>query len=102
MDIHENDKQYIVTVEVPGGKKDDVTVEVQDGVLTIRGEKKSEREEKKEQRRWVERSYGAFTRSFSLPADADADHVDASLENGVLTVTIPRTEAAKPRAVRVR
>lgn len=102
VDIHENDKQYCVTVELPGGKKEDVHVEIEEGVLTIRGEKKSEREEKKEQGRWVERSYGSFMRSFTLPANADAEHVDASFKDGVLTLTIPKTEATKPRPIAIK
>lgn len=102
VDIDENEKQYLVTVEIPGGKKEDVQVEVEAGVLTIRGEKKSEREEKKDQRRWVERSYGSFVRSFTLPQNADAEHVEASFKDGVLTLVIPKSEAAKPRAIVVK
>jgi HSP20 family protein len=102
VDIHEDEKQYTVTVELPGGKKDDVQVEIEEGVLSIHGEKKSEREEKKEQRRWVERSYGSFTRSFTLPANADAERVDASFKEGVLTLVIPKTEVAKPRAIAIK
>jgi HSP20 family protein len=71
-------------------------------MLTIRGEKKSEREEKKEQRRYAERSYGSFRRSFRLPSDADADRLEASCQDGVLSVTIPRTEEAKPRTIAVK
>jgi HSP20 family protein len=102
LDISDDDEQYSITVELPGGKKDDVHVEVHDDTLTIRGEKKSEREEKKEQRRYVERSYGTFSRSFSLPSDADAEHIDASFKDGVLTIRLPKTEAKKPRAIAVK
>lgn len=102
LDIHEDEKQYTVSVELPGGKKEDVHVEVEEGVLTIRGEKRSEREEKKEQRRWIERSYGSFTRSFTLPVNADAEHVDASFRDGVLTVVIPKTAEAKARTVSIQ
>ena len=102
VDIDENDAQYTVTVEIPGGKKEDVQVEIEEGVLTIRGEKKSEREEKKDQRRWVERSYGSFVRSFTLPKNADAEHVDASFKDGILTLVIPKTEVAKPRSIAVK
>lgn len=102
LDIHETDGEYAVTVELAGARKEDVTVECHDGILTIRGEKKSEREEEKEQRRFVERRYGAFSRSFSLPSDADAEKIDANFENGVLTLTIPKTEAAEPRTVVIR
>jgi HSP20 family protein len=102
MDVSENDKHYAITVEVPGVAKDDVHVEVHEGMLTIRGEKKSEREEKDERRRYVERSYGAFSRSFSLPADADEDRVEASFKDGVLTVTIPKTAESKPQTVAIK
>lgn len=102
LDVHETDDQYAVTVELPGASKDDVTVEVNEGILTVRGEKKSEREEKKEQRRVIERSYGTFSRSFSLPGDAEVDKIAASFENGVLTLTIPKSEAAKPRTVAIK
>jgi HSP20 family protein len=102
MDISDDDRHYTITVELPGSKKEDVQVEVHDDMLTIRGEKKSEREEKKEQRRYVERSYGSFSRSFRVPADADADHVDASFKDGVLTIRLPKIEAAKPRTIAVK
>ena len=102
IDVSENDAHYAITVELPGGKKDDVQVELHDGVLTIRGEKKSEREEKKEQRRYVERSYGSFSRSFRLPVNADAARLEASFKDGVLSITIPKTEEAKPRSIAVK
>ena len=102
LDVHETDGEYAVTVELPGARKEDVTVEFDEGMLTIRGEKKSEREEKKEQRRFVERRYGAFSRSFSLPRDADGEHIAATFDNGVLTLTIPKKESAKPRTVAIK
>jgi len=102
MDVSEADGHYAITVELPGSRKDDVHVELHEGMLTIRGEKKSEREEKKEQRRYVERSYGSFRRSFRLPSDADAGRLDASFKDGVLTITIPKTEEAKPRTIAVK
>jgi HSP20 family protein len=102
LDIHETDDEYAVTVELAGARKEDVTVECHEGMLTIRGEKKSEREEEKEKRRFVERRYGTFTRSFSLPGDAETEKIDAKFENGVLTLTIPKSEAAKPRTVAVK
>ena len=101
-DVHEDEKQYTISVELPGCSKADVAVEVNEGVLTLRGEKKSEREEKKEQRRWVERSYGSFSRSFALPGDAASDRIQAAFENGVLTVTIPRTGESKPQVIAVK
>ncbi|MDJ0864627.1 MAG: Hsp20/alpha crystallin family protein [Myxococcota bacterium] len=102
VDVAENDDQYVVTAEVPGASKDDVTVEMHDNVLTIRGEKRSEREGKKEHSRWVERTYGSFSRSFTLPANADEHNVHASFRDGVLTVEIPKREEAKPRTIAVQ
>jgi HSP20 family protein len=102
IDVAENDVHYAITVELPGSKKDDVQVELHEGVLTIRGEKKSEREEKKEQRRYVERSYGSFSRSFRLPGDADVTRLEASFKDGVLSITIPKTEQAKPKSIAVK
>lgn len=102
LDVHEDEKQYAISVELPGVKKEDVQVELQEGTLTIRGEKSSEREEKKEQRRYTERSYGSFSRSFRLPTDADAEHLDASFRDGVLTITLPKTEEAKPRTIAIK
>ena len=73
-----------------------------DRVLTIRGEKRNEREEKKEQSRWVERSYGSFSRSFTLPSNAVADRVKAEFKDGVLTIEVPKAEEAKPKAITIR
>ncbi len=102
VDITESDDQYAVSAEVPGVKKDDLTLELQEGVLTIRGEKKQERDEKKEKGRRLERYYGAFSRSFSLPSDADSDKVDASFTDGVLNITIPKKPEAKPAQVAIK
>lgn len=102
MDVSDDDERYTVTVELPGVKKEDVHVELQEGMLTVRGEKRSEREEKKETRRYVERSFGAFSRSFRLPPDADADRLDASFRDGILTLTIPKSEEAKPRTIAIK
>ena len=101
-EIAEDESQYTVTAELPGVRKDDVHVEMSEGVLSIRGEKRSEREEKKEQRRYVERSYGTFSRSFTLPRDANPDRIDASFKDGVLTLTIPKSEEAKPRTINIK
>ncbi len=102
LDVHETDDQYAVTVELPGVAREDVTIEFNEGLLTVRGEKKSEREDKKEKRRFIERHYGTFSRSFSLPSDADADHIDANFKDGVLTLTIPKTEESKPRTIAIK
>jgi HSP20 family protein len=101
-DITEDDAHYIVTAELPGMKRNDVTVEVKDGVLTIHGEKKSEREEKTEKRRYVERTFGSFSRAFTLPSDADENKVEAGFKDGVLTITLAKTEQRKPRVIDVK
>ena len=100
MDIAESPEGYAVTVEIPGARKEDVTVECHDNLLTIKGEKRDEREERDEHRHFVERSYGSFSRSFRLPADA-SDDIEASFRDGVLTVEVRKEEEKKPRVVSI-
>ena len=102
VDVAEHDDGYVVTAEIPGASKEDVTVEAHDGVLTLRGEKRSEREGKKEQSRWVERSYGSFSRSFTLPSNADTTRVNATFQDGVLTIEIPKAEEKKPKVISIK
>jgi HSP20 family protein len=102
VDITEADGEYLVKAEVPGVKKGDLTLEVREGVLTLRGEKKEEREEGKDKARRLERVFGAFSRSFSLPADANADRIEASFSDGVLKITIPKRPEAKPTQVAIK
>jgi len=102
VDLVEGDGHYTISVELPGMGKDDVHLEAHQGVLTVRGEKKSERDETKDQCHYVERSYGSFSRSFTLPPDADADRLSASFKDGVLTIKVPRSEAAKPRQIAIK
>ena len=101
MDVSETDTQFVATVELAGAKKEDVHVEVEDGVLTIRGEKKSEREEHDEQRRYTERCYGAFSRSFTLPSNANDQEIKASFNEGVLKVEIAKRDEPKAKTVQV-
>ena len=102
VDITESADEYRVHAELPGVSKDDVTVELEHGTLTIRGEKKSQRDEKNEKGRRLECSYGAFSRSFALPADADPDRISAKFKDGVLDVAIKRTAASKPKQVAIK
>ena len=102
VDVTEADDSYVITVEIPGVRKQDLTLECREGVLTVRGEKKSSREEEKERGRLLERSYGAFSRSLSLPADADLDKVAASFHDGVLRVEIRKVPEAKPKAIAIK
>ena len=107
IDVEEDDDSYEVTVELPGMKQEDVQVELNQNVLTIAGEKRAsfddraEKGEKKRRSRWSERSYGRFTRSFTLPSDADADRLQARFSDGVLTISIPKSEQSKPRTIQI-
>ncbi len=102
VDIVEDDKEYLIKAEVPEVKKDDVRVTVQDDVLTITGERTLEKEEKGRKYHRVERSYGRFVRSFTLPEDADGDKVAAEFKDGVLRVHLPKSEKAKPKTIEVK
>jgi HSP20 family protein len=102
IDCCEDEKAYIITVEVPGAKREDIHIDLQGDMLTIRGEKKSEREDRTEHHRWAERTYGSFSRSFTLPRNALADRVEAAFRDGVLTLTIPKTEESKPKTVTIK
>ena len=93
IDISEGRKSYTVRVEVPGVEKGDVTCEIDDDTLIIRGEKRQEKDETEEGYHCIERSYGHFQRTLSLPADADAESIDAKFKNGVLKINIPKREA---------
>jgi HSP20 family protein len=100
-DITEDDKEYIIKAELPEMKKEDVKVTVENGILTVSGERKFEREEKKKKYHRIERGYGTFVRSFTLPDDADATKVKAEFKNGLLTVHLPKSEKAKPKQIEV-
>ncbi|SDI49554.1 Hsp20/alpha crystallin family protein [Aliiruegeria lutimaris] len=92
---------YRITVELPGVAEDDIQLSIDDGVVTLTGEKKIEREEKGETWFFSERQYGSFSRSFRLPPDADEDKVDAALNDGVLTILLPRRSPAEAPTRRV-
>lgn len=102
VDITEDEKEYVIKAELPEVKKEDVKVSVQDGVLTITGERKSEKEEKGKKFHRVERTYGSFYRSFTLPEDADAQMVAAEFKDGVLKVRLTKSEKAKPKSIDVK
>ena len=101
VDIRETDGALLVQAELPGIDKKDIHVEVRDGVLTISGERRYEKDVKEENVHRVERAYGRFSRSFVLPAHVDADKVDARMKNGVLEVRLPKEESAKPKAITI-
>lgn len=102
IDVTEDEENYSISVELPGVERDDITVECKDGILTVRGEKKSEREEKREHARLLERRYGAFSRSLSMPQDADLDHISAKFADGVLRVNIQKKPEAKAQTVAIK
>lgn len=101
VDIYEKDNAIVLSAELPGMAEEDIDVEVHDGVLTIRGEKKFDNETKEENYHCVERRYGAFERSFTLPTTVNADDVKAAYKSGVLEVTLPKVEAVKPKKVNI-
>lgn len=100
-DISETDSAYLVKGEIPGVKKEDVKVTVQDGMLTIQGERKQEKEEKGKKFHRVECSYGSFVRSFRVPEDADESKIKAEFKDGMINVTLPKSEKAKSKAINV-
>jgi HSP20 family protein len=102
VDITEDDKQYLIKAELPEVRKDDVKVVVESGVLTISGERNFEKEEKDKKYHRIERSYGSFTRSFSVPDDADDSKVSAEFKDGVLTVHLAKSEKARPKSIEVK
>ena len=102
VDIAEHDDEYLVKVELPGVNKDEVKLTLENNILTIRGEKKQEKETKKENYHRVERSYGSFQRSFTLPAAVKADKIDASYKDGILTVSLPKAEEAISKQIEVK
>ena len=102
VDVYEEESGYVFTADLPGLKKEDVSLTVEDGVLTITGERKSEREVEPSAFQRLERSFGKFTRRFSLPSQVDASKVEAGFTDGVLTVKVPKSEAAKPHRVEIQ
>jgi HSP20 family protein len=102
VDIIEDDKEWLVKADLPELKKEDVKVTVENGVLSITGERKFEKEEKDRKYHRIERSYGNFLRSFTLPDGADGAKVNAEFKDGVLKVHLPKSEKAKPKAVEVK
>ena len=101
VDITEDDAEYLIKAELPEVKKEDVAVKVENGVLTLSGERKSITEEKNVRFHRVERAYGRFSRCFSVPDDADETKVAAEYKDGLLKVHLPKSEKAKPRTIAV-
>jgi HSP20 family protein len=102
VDINETEKEYLIKAEIPEVKKEDVKVLVEEGVLTLQGERKQEKEEKGKKFHRIERSYGSFLRTFTVPADADEGKVTAEFKDGMLYVHLPKTEKITPKAHEVK
>ena len=100
-DIYETKEAYVFKVELPGFKKEDIKIEFSADTLILRGERKQEDEIKNESCHRVERSYGSFKRSFTIPKDVDAKNINASLQDGVLMLTIPKIEEAPTKAISI-
>jgi HSP20 family protein len=101
VDIYETDNALVLKADLPGVDPKDVEIRVENGVLYLKGERKFEKEVKEEDYHRVERSYGAFSRSFSLPSSIDTEHVKAEYKDGQLTLTMPKREEAKPKTVKI-
>jgi len=102
LSVAETRDKLIVTAEIPGMDAKDIDISVSNDVLTIKGEKKQEKEEKEENYHLLERSYGAFSRSVKLPAEIDVEKIDATYKQGILKITLPKKEEAKPQEIKVR
>ncbi|MDO8578993.1 MAG: Hsp20/alpha crystallin family protein [Dehalococcoidales bacterium] len=101
LDIFEKDDRFVVKAELPGMKEDDIDVSVVGDTLTIKGEKKTEEEIDEEDYYHMERTYGSFLRSISLPSNVNADKIEAKYEDGVLEVSLPKIAEVKPKRVKV-
>ncbi|PID58333.1 molecular chaperone [candidate division KSB3 bacterium] len=101
IDVSESDGEVLVKAELPGMTHEDIEVNLQDNVLTLKGEKKQEKHDDKECFHCLERSYGSFTRSFSLPAGVKAEQISATFKDGVLAITLPKSEEVQPKKISI-
>ena len=101
VDIYETENEVVLTAEIPGIEEKDIEIKVEDNMLTLRGERKFEKETKEENYHRIERAYGSFFRSFTLPAFVDQDEIEAEHENGVLKIRMPKRAELKPRKVKI-
>lgn len=102
LDLAETDNELVVKCEVPGLEPKDIDISLSDGMLTIKGEKKQEREEKQADYHLVERSYGTFTRSIQLPKEVQSEKISASYKNGILKINLPKSEEAKKKEIKIK
>ena len=101
VDVAETDEDIVVTAELPGVKQEEVDITIADGVLTLKGEKNEEKEVKEKNYHRIERTYGSFQRSISLPTGTEAGKAKATYKDGILCVTIPKVEEAKPKQIKI-
>lgn len=101
VDIRETAEAFLVSAELPGLSRDDINITLEDSVLTLSGERRFEKEAEKDNYHRIERSYGSFSRSFTLGSGVEAEKVKASFKDGVLTVTVPKREESKPRKISI-
>lgn len=101
VDIYETENALVLTAEVPGIEEKDIEIKIEDNTLSLRGERKFQKETKEENYHRIERTYGSFFRAFTLPHSVDADNIRAEHENGVLKVTMPKRREIKPRKVKI-
>ena len=102
VDIYENDNSFFIEADIPGMNIEDIKIDVQDRMLTIKGEKKFKEKTEKDKYIRVERSYGSFFRSLSLPMNVDSDKIEASYKDGTLRLNLPKTEQAKPKQIEIK
>src|ERR1700745_1349711 len=102
VDVYEDEHKVTLKIEVPGIDEKDIDVRVENNTLTVHGERKIEKEEKEENYRRVERQYGSFTRTFTLPQTVDTENVSATYDKGVLKITLPKKAEAKPKQIKVQ
>ncbi len=102
VDIYETEKAIVLKVELPGLSKDDINIEIKDDNLILRGERKFEKDIREENYHRIERSYGKFSRSFSLPGTIDRNKVDATFKDGILEIKIPKAEETKPKQIEIK
>jgi HSP20 family protein len=101
VDVYEDEHNVVLKVEVPGIDEKDIDVRVENNVLTVHGERKVEKEEKEENFRRIERQYGSFIRTFTLPSTVDAERIQADYDKGILKIVLPKKAEAKPKSIKV-
>jgi HSP20 family protein len=102
LDVEETDKEYVIKADLPAVKKEDVHISVENGMLCLEGERRQEKEEKNKRFHRVERSYGKFVRHLAVPTDVEQQKIVAEFKDGVLSVRLPKSAAAKPRTIDVK